>query len=595
MVKTVRIMSQDGKVEKFAQGIGVSKGIALGDAFVMLNRELKTPVYEIRDCDRQSEIDRFREAILKTRQQINAIKEELDSFLGDAEGSIFDAHIMVLDDVAIMQETKAVFDREHYNIEYCYMTVVENFIKAFEKIDDPIIKERINDLRDVSSRVLRNLLGIESVKIGANAQPRVLVSSDFAPSDFAMVDKSKILAIVSEKGSATCHTAILARSLGIPCVVGVQKVVDFVSSGEPMLVDGYSGKVYVNPTEQTQGSYNDIESVHRRNQKIFDTALGKPARTLDGIDAYVGLNIGGASDISGDIMSNCDGIGLFRTENFFLNVASFPDENSQFEAYKAAVVAAKGKPVILRTLDLGGDKYIANFKDVNREENPFMGCRAIRFCLDHPEIFLTQLRAILRASAFGTVRILLPMICSIREVERARVFIDEAKRQLKERGQAFDGDIKVGVMIEIPSAALTVDIIADSCDFVSIGTNDLVQYLLAVDRVNENVAHLYEPYHPAVVRTLDIIVSQALRKNTPVSICGELAADPIFTPLLFGMGVRYFSMAANSVSEIKFTLCKLTKDKAVALKDEILKMTRSRHIINRLREFHKELLAEYIK
>jgi len=588
-------MEESEKIEKIVQGIGVSKGIAIGDAFVMLDRDLKAPVYEIRDEDRKGEIDRFQNAVVKTREQISAIKKELDASIGETEGSIFDAHLMVLDDVAIMQETKAVFDREHYNIEYCYMSVVENFIKAFEKIDDPIIRERINDLKDVSSRVLRNLLGIESVKIGQNSDPIVLVSSDFAPSDFSLVDKSKILAIVSEKGSATCHTAILSRSLGIPCVVGVQNAAEVVASGDTVLVDGYGGKVFINPSEKTQSSYNDIESVHRRNKVIFDTSLGEPSETIDGVGFTMGINISDASDIPPEIMQKCEAVGLFRTENFFLNSAAFPDENAQFETYKQAVVAAQGKPVVLRTLDLGGDKNFADLKEIAHEENPFMGCRAIRFCLDHPELFLTQLRAILRASAFGKVKILLPMVCSIREVERARTFIEEAMRQLEKSAQPFDKDIEVGVMIEIPSAALTVDIIADSCDFISIGTNDLVQYLLAVDRVNENVAHLYEPYHPAVVRTLNIIVSQAMRRGLPVSICGELAADPIFTPLLFGMGITSFSMSASAVGEIKFILRKLTRPKAVALKDEILTMKRSRHIINRLRQFHNECLAQYLK
>ncbi|MBO5255731.1 MAG: phosphoenolpyruvate--protein phosphotransferase [Opitutales bacterium] len=468
-------------------------------------------------------------------------------------------------------------------------------MSVFEKIDDPFIKERIGDLKDVSTRVLRNLLGIESVKIGQYTDAIILVSSDFTPSDFALVDKSKILGIVSEKGSATCHTAILSRSLGIPCVVGVSGVVDKISSGDFLLTDGYDGKVYVNPQEETLRVYNELDSVHKQNQKIFDTSLPFPSKTADGCDFNVEINISDASDIIAGSMEYCDGIGLFRTENFFLNTASFPDEQAQFETYKAAVLAAKGKPVIIRTLDLGGDKNLTLMKELHKEENPFMGCRAIRFCLDHPEVFLIQLRAILRASAFGDVKIMLPMICSIREVERARVFIEKAKEQLSNAGIAFNKDIKVGVMIEVPSAAYTVDIIADACDFISIGTNDLVQYLLAVDRVNEMVAHLYEPYHPAVIRTLDVIVSAARAKGIDVCICGELAADPIFTPLLLGMGVTHFSMSVTSVAEIKFLLRRLTMEQAVALKNEVVVMKRSRHIVNRLRSFHYESLRPYIK
>lgn len=577
------------------QGLAVSKGIAMGEAFVLLDRELKAPIYEIKDSDRPNERKRFQDAILKTKAEINKIRDELVSSIGESEAAIIDAHLMVLEDVAIIDETMQFFESGNLNIEYCYMAVVDKFISAFEKIEDPIIKERITDLRDVSTRVLRNFLGVESVKIGQFSDAVILVSSDFTPSDFSLVDKSKLLGIVSGKGSPTCHTAILARSLGIPCVVGVEGVVDKIASGDPLLADGYNGKVFVNPLPQTLSAYNELESVHRENQIVFNSSLPSESKTADGHPFNVELNISDSSDISGNVMSYCDGVGLFRTEAFFLSSAAFPDENAQFQAYKAAVEAAAGKPIIIRTLDLGGDKTLSLMKEVYKEENPFMGCRAIRFCLDHPDIFLVQLRAILRASAFGKVKIMLPMICSVREVERARIFIDKAKDQLREAGESFDENIEVGVMIEIPSAALTVDIIADACDFISIGTNDLVQYLLAVDRVNETVAHLYEPYHPAVIRTLDMVVSKARAKGIPVGICGEIAADPIFTPLLLGMGVTHFSMSQKSVGEIKFFLRKLTMPQAVALKDEILLMKRSRHIVNRLRSFHYESLRQYLK
>lgn len=577
------------------QGLAVSKGIAMGEAFVLLDRELKAPIYEIKDSDRPNERKRFQDAILKTKAEINKIRDELVSSIGESEAAIIDAHLMVLEDVAIIDETMQFFESGNLNIEYCYMAVVDKFISAFEKIEDPIIKERITDLRDVSTRVLRNFLGVESVKIGQFSDAVILVSSDFTPSDFSLVDKSKLLGIVSGKGSPTCHTAILARSLGIPCVVGVEGVVDKIASGDPLLADGYNGKVFVNPLPQTLSAYNELESVHRENQIVFNSSLPSESKTADGHPFNVELNISDSSDISGNVMSYCDGVGLFRTEAFFLSSAAFPDENAQFQAYKAAVEASAGKPIIIRTLDLGGDKTLSLMKEVYKEENPFMGCRAIRFCLDHPDIFLVQLRAILRASAFGKVKIMLPMICSVREVERARIFIDKAKDQLREAGENFDENIEVGVMIEIPSAALTVDIIADACDFISIGTNDLVQYLLAVDRVNETVAHLYEPYHPAVIRTLDMVVSKARAKGIPVGICGEIAADPIFTPLLLGMGVTHFSMSQKSVGEIKFFLRKLTMPQAVALKDEILLMKRSRHIVNRLRSFHYESLRQYLK
>ncbi len=439
------------------------------------------------------------------------------------------------------------------------------------------------------------MLGIESSKIGAFSEPLILVSTDFAPSDFSLVDKSKILAIVTEKGSHTSHTAILSRSLGIPCIVGVEDVLGRISSGDFLLVDGYNGNVVINPTAEILRHYTEVESVHREIQKIFDTSLPFKSETPDGTKFKVEINISGAADIPEGSMRYCDGIGLFRTENFFLENGSFPDEDAQFESYKSAALASDGKPLVIRTLDLGGDKNFHLLKQAANEENPFMGYRAIRFCLDHKDLFLTQLRAILRASAFGKIRILLPMISSIREVERARLLIEQAKEELASKRADFDRDIKVGAMIEVPSAAITVDIIAEVCDFLSIGTNDLIQYLLAVDRVNDMVAHLYEPTHPAVLRTLDSVVSAGRKAGIPVAVCGELAADPIFAPLLLGMGVTDFSMSPKSISEIKFLLRKVNFSTARALRDEILSMKRSRHIVSRLRSFHYETMQPYIR
>lgn len=575
------------------KGLAVSKGIAYGEACVILRSDETVPMYEITDADRATEISNFQDAILKTRQDILNVKSELSKSVGETEAAIFDAQLLVIEDVAIMQETMAMFERSNLNIAHCYSSIVNKFILAFEQIDDSFIKERISDLRDVSKRVIDNLLGRDSSKIGAFADPIVLVSADFAPSDFALVDKNKILAIVSEKGSQTSHTAILSRSIGIPCVVGIENVVDKVFSGQTLLIDGYNGTVVVSPEPSTLNKYTELEKVHEEIRAVYDTSLPYPSETPDGKKFSIGINISDASDIQEKDISVCDGIGLFRTENFFLNSGSFPDEEAQFQEYSKAAVAAKGKPLVIRTLDLGGDKNLRLMKQVHKEENPFMGYRAIRFCLDHKELFMQQLRAILRASAFGDVRILVPMICSIREVERAKIMIDEAKEQLLASGIPFNKDIKFGVMIEIPSAAITTDIIACSCDFISIGTNDLIQYLLAVDRVNDMVAHLYEPTHPAVVRTLDMIISSAHNAGIPVSVCGELAADPTFAPLLLGMGLDVFSMSAKSMSEIKFILRKIKMEDAKRLRDEVMQLQRSRHIISHLRSFHYELVQTF--
>lgn len=578
------------------KGFSVSKGIAHGEAFVLLHKELETPVYEIRDSDKPAEIKRFEAAILKARKDILELKSELSAKVGEAEAAIFDAHILVLEDVAVMQETLSMFGEKNYNIEYCYSSVINKFIAAFEHIDDPYIKERIADFKDVSRRVLGNMLGVQTAKIGAFSDPLVLVSSDFAPADFSLVDKSKILAIVTEKGSQTSHTAILSRSLGIPCVVGIPEVAEKVSSGDMLLVDGYNGMLVINPSERTLSHYTELESAQKEIALVYATSLPYPSVTPDGRAFSVEINISSPEEISEDsAVAACDGVGLFRTENFFMEFGGFPDEESQFKAYRDAALAARGKPVVVRTLDLGGDKNLSLMKAVNKEENPFMGYRAIRFCLDHKDIFLAQLRAILRASAYGKVKILLPMISSIREVEKSKLLIEQAKGELEKEGQPFDKNLEIGVMIEVPSAALTADVIAAECDFISIGTNDLIQYLLAVDRVNDLVANLYEPTHTAVIRTLDMVVASALKAGIPACVCGELAADPIFAPLLLGMGVTEFSMSPKSVSEIKFLLRKVPYEKARALRDEVLGLKRSRQIASYLRSFHYEALERFLK
>lgn len=578
------------------KGFSVSKGIAHGEAFVLLHKELETPVYEIRDSDKPAEIKRFEAAILKARKDILELKSELSAKVGEAEAAIFDAHIFVLEDVAVMQETLSMFGEKNYNIEYCYSSVINKFIAAFERIDDPYIKERIADFKDVSRRVLGNMLGVQTAKIGAFSDPLVLVSSDFAPADFSLVDKSKILAIVTEKGSQTSHTAILSRSLGIPCVVGIPEVAEKVSSGDMLLVDGYNGMLVINPSERTLSHYTELESAQKEIALVYATSLPYPSVTPDGRAFSVEINISSPEEISEDsAVAACDGVGLFRTENFFMDFGGFPDEESQFKAYRDAALAARGKPVVVRTLDLGGDKNLSLMKAVNNEENPFMGYRAIRFCLDHKDIFLAQLRAILRASAYGKVKILLPMISSIREVEKSKLLIEQAKGELEKEGQPFDKNLELGVMIEVPSAALTADVIAAECDFISIGTNDLIQYLLAVDRVNDLVANLYEPTHTAVIRTLDMVVASALKAGIPACVCGELAADPIFAPLLLGMGVTEFSMSPKSVSEIKFLLRKVPYEKARALRDEVLGLKRSRQIASYLRSFHYEALERFLK
>lgn len=576
-------------------GIATSSGSAYGKAFLVDHSEQQVPCYDISDSQIDGEIYRFENALMKARTDICALKEELAQKIGGDESSIFDAHLLVLEDVAIVNEVYALLRSSKKNIDHCYAEVVDRFITAFEEIDDPFIKERIADIKDVSRRVIGNLLGHE-VKSNLNlGEPVILVSRDFSPSDFAFVDKTKVLGIITEKGSQTSHTSILARSLRVPCIVGISIDALQIESGDMLLVDGYKGFVFTNPSEETQNEYAEIASLHREIERIFDSSLPYPCETTDGHKFSLEINIGSASDIDSYPHMDCvDGIGLFRTEALFIEQNTFLSEEAQFEAYKQAVEKANGKEVVIRTLDLGGDKTLAMLNELQREENPFMGYRAVRFCLDRADIFTAQLKAILRASAYGKASILFPMISGINELVRCNEVLEQAKLALRNEGKAFDENIKVGTMIEVPSAAMIIDLLAEECDFISIGTNDLIQYLMAVDRVNDKVAHLYNPANIAVVRTLNKIITDGKKANLRVSVCGEIAADPLFAILLVAMGIDCLSMSSRAISEIKFLLRKVSFADLQALKDEVLKQKRSKDIIAILRHFRNELMEKYI-
>lgn len=583
--------------EKMFTGIAVSAGTSCGKAYFVKRSKTKIPSYDISLSQIDAEIHRFEKALLKTRTDIEAIKEELSKRIGEEESAIFDAHLLVLEDVAIINETYALMKSKLKNVDSCYADVVGRFLSAFEQIDDPFMRERAADIRDVARRVINNLMGYEEKSSVSLQEPSILVSKDFTPSEFALIDKTKVLGIISERGSHTSHTAILARSLRVPCIVGINIDEIQASNDDTILIDGYKGCVFINPSEAVLKKYTEIASIHREIEKIFDASLPFPPETTDGHKVGLYLNIGSAENMSENSVIFSDGVGLFRTESIFLDTDSFPGEEAQFQSYKAAVEKMKGKPTVIRTLDLGGDKMMPSFfNDYSKNEsNPFMGYRAIRFCLDHVDVFSAQLRAILRASAFGKVKILYPMICAINELIRANDILEQAKLSLKNEGQAFDENIEVGVMIEVPSAAMIIDLLAQHCSFISIGTNDLIQYMLAIDRVNDRVAHLYNPANPAIIRVLNNIISRGKSSGLEVSVCGEIAADPIYAILLIGMGVDNLSMSASAISEIKFILRKVSYSDLKAMAKEAIAQNCSRDILSVIRRFRNEQIQKYIK
>ena len=583
-------MSTDAnsKIETTVQGISASPGIAYGQIFVYIQSDVEVPSYLVDPARRIDEVGRFERALVATRQQISKIKNEVEKNIGPEEALIFDAHLMVLEDQALIGETIREFESTGRNIETCFNQVSSRYIKAFSEIDDAYLRERGGDLRDVAQRVLQNLLGQAENTLSRLAEKRIVVANDLSPSDSASIDRSAALALVIDTGSKTSHAVIVARSMNLPGVVGVRNFTKRVKNGDWAIVDGYDGIVILHPSESTLFRYGKI----REQKKSFETRLleanRQPAVTLDGVAVSLMANIEKVEEVAQVKAFFAEGVGLYRTEYLFLNSARMPTEQEQFLTYKAVAGQLAPHPVIIRTLDLGGDKPMAGHADLfPKENNPFMGFRAIRFCLEHQDIFKEQLRAVLRASAHGNVRVMYPMISGHEELVRANAVLAECKAELKALGAAFDENLPVGAMIEIPSAAMTADLLAKDCAFFSIGTNDLIQYLLAIDRVNDRIAHLYEPTHPAVIRTLKQVVDEAHKQQVPVSVCGEMAGDPVFAPLLLGLGIDGLSMAPSWLPSVKYVVRAMTMADARALAAEALTMDSPKEIYARCDSFYR--------
>ena len=583
-----QIMDPRAKTETTVQGIAASQGIAYGQIFVYLQSDVEVPSYQVEPEKRIDEVARFDRALVVTRQQITKIKNEVEKNLGPEEAAIFDAHLMVLEDEALIGETIREFESTGRNIETCFHKVSSRYVQAFSEIDDEYLRERAGDLRDVAQRVLHNLLGQAENSLNRLADQRIVLASDISPSESATLDRSAALALVMDSGSKTSHAVIVARSMKIPSVVGVRNLTKRVTNGDWAIVDGYDGLIILNPSESTLFRYGKIQE----QKKSFEARLlevnRQPAVTIDGITVALMANIEKAEEVTKAKAYYSDGIGLYRTEFLFLNTSRIPSEQEQFIAYKSVAEAMAPQPVVIRTLDIGGDKPMVGKADLfPKENNPFMGFRAIRFCLEHPDIFKEQLRAILMASNFGKVRIMYPMISGAEELMRANALLAECRAELKARNVPFDPDMEVGTMIEIPSAAQTADLLARECAFFSIGTNDLIQYLLAIDRVNDRIAHLYEPTHPAILRTLRTIVDEAHRQKLPVSVCGEMAGDPVFAPLLLGLGVDCLSMSPAWLPSVKFLIRSMTMADARALAVEALTLSSPKEIYARCDAFYR--------
>ncbi|MEK0447512.1 MAG: Phosphoenolpyruvate-protein phosphotransferase [Verrucomicrobiota bacterium] len=564
MGKTLR----GSKPETRFQGIAVSPGIALGNAWVHRSDDEPPPHYHIRSEDVPDELTRFEAALLQTQLQIQEMQSRISESVGGADAGIFDAHLLVVEDRMVIDEVVRTIKRDLLNVESVFAEVTGRYAKILSEIDDPYLRERAVDIHDVCRRVMRNLMGKQAREWGTGGEPHVLIAHNLTPSDTVQMDRRSVIGFATDVGSKTSHTAIMARSLNIPAVVALHNVSETLVSGDPVLLDGYNGLLILNPSQETLWKYSALEDQKEEVAQRLSSLRETECKTRDGRLLTLSANIELPEDVPMVIDSGASGVGLFRTEFFYINRQELPSEDLQYKAYRSVVERLTPNSVIIRTLDLGGDKLMSSL-NLPTEMNPFLGWRAIRLCLERVDVFKTQLRAILRASAHGNVRIMYPMISGVEEVRKANAILNECREELRQEGVSFAEKIEVGAMIEIPSAALSADLIAREVDFFSIGTNDLIQYSIAVDRLNEQIAHLYQPTHPAIVRLIRMVVDAGHAHNLWVGVCGEMAGEVVLTPLLLGLGVDELSTGCAQVPRVKRAVQSLDLAQCVQLVEEI--------------------------
>ena len=575
---------ENSSAEAIFHGIPASPGVAHGHVFKSSHKEVEIPSYSVSVEAIDAEVQRFDEALMVTRGQIREIRDAVASNLGDNEARIFDAHIMVLEDQAFIDDVLSEIRESGINVERCVHRVSRRYLDIFANLEDDYLKERAADIDDVTKRLLRNLLGLTGSGTAFLDEAKILVSDDLTPSDAGALDASKVLGIATDSGGRTSHAVIMARSNGIPAVVGLRNLTDSLEDGDELLLDGFDGTVIINPSEETLFRYGKITKRREKFADLLDSMVDRPAVTADGKKIVILANAETLDEVKRATESGAAGVGLFRTEGVFLRRSLFPSEDEQFEEYRKVVELMAPRPVTIRTLDVGGDKVMASSSSV-REANPFMGLRAIRYCLQNEDVFRVQLKAILRSSAFGKVRLMYPLVTGLEELIRANELLAESMRDLEKEKLKFDPDIEVGVMIETPSAAAICDLLAAHCAFFSIGTNDLVQYTLAVDRINNEIAYLYEPCHPAVLRALLRVITVGKDKGVSVGVCGEIAGDPSFLPILIGMGFEELSMAPPLIPEMKYVLSRTSTKDSEALAEEVLGCSQSNAILDQLKAF----------
>jgi phosphotransferase system enzyme I (PtsI) len=572
------------KNEQRFQGIGVSPGIARGPIHIVRDDLDDVMRYSIERAHIANEIARFEAALVQTRMQILELQQGIAEAIGAKDAAIFDAHLLVIEDRTLIDEVLRKLETDLCNVEWAFQEVATKYVETISRIDDPYLRERAGDIEDVTRRIIRNLQGKAPRALRGMTEPHILVGHNLSPSDTAAMSRDQVLGIANDLGSRTSHAAILARSLGIPAVVGLHDITEKLETGQEVLLDGYDGLLIINPTPEALAHYKQIEVekglVTQRLTQLRETK----STTRDGRHIVLSANIELPTDVDAVIANGAEGIGLYRTEFLYVNRDTLPDEEEQYETYRKVAERVFPNPLIIRTFDLGGDKLAAGAVDTGDELNPFLGWRAIRFCLENIDIFKVQIRAILRAGAVGNVKIMFPMISGLEELRQAMSILHECKLEMAQAKIDIGREMEAGAMIEIPSAAIASDMLAREVDFFSIGTNDLIQYAIAVDRVNERIAHLYEPTHPSVLRLLKMTADAAHANDIWVGVCGEMAGDVALIPLLLGLGVDELSVSATLVPRVKLAVQSLEVPECRKLLDDALKLPTSAEVLARSME-----------
>ena len=574
-------------------GIPASPGVVSGQLAVFAHEEVRIHPTPIGEEQIDSEMRRLEAALLKTREQIQKIKEQLAQSIGEQETGIFEAHLLVAGDSTIVAAVRKQLQLRKFCVEHVYQHVIHTYAQSLRQVEDPYLRERAADILDVGRRVIHNLLGRKLADIYALDAPSIILAHDLSPSDTALLNRQMALGFATEAGSTTSHTAIMARSLNIPAVVGLHEVLSRCESGAPVILDGYSGLLIVHPSEQTRYEYGQIEKRRHEVEQRLEALRDTPAITSDGRKIVLSANVELPEDLPLIAESGAEGIGLYRTEFLFLNRVQFPGEDEQTNIYQQVVQSSRPHLAIIRTLDLGGDK-LPTHQGLDPEVNPFLGWRAIRFCLERPEIFKVQLRAICRSNPGGKIRVMFPMIATREELAAALTLLREAREELKAAGIPAAKEVEAGAMIEVPSAALIADRLAPMVQFFSIGTNDLTQYTMAADRTNERVASLYQPTHPGVLSLIRGVVEAARKNGIWVGVCGEMASDVVMTPALIGLGVDEMSMGSVAVPRVKKAIQTLNFGECEALAQGLLRMDSGEEARRRLEQVAREKYPELV-